>query len=501
MLFADLVGFTGMAEHLDPEQVKRFVEGAFERLAEDVTAFGGNVDKFLGDGILALFGAPVAHEDDAERAVRAALRMQQTLEQYVAGASLDVPVHMRIGINTGEVLVGTLAGTDYTAMGDVVNTASRIQAEAPSGGVLVGESTHALTTEAVRYEEAVELHPRGREFPVTTWLAQEVVAPPGSRQRRSDLRLVGREAELALGRAAIALAFSERRNLLLNVIGESGVGKTRFVDELLDSLSDDVMLLEGVCAPYGESNVWWPIASALAAQLDLDPNLSPDGVRLGAEAKAATLISNGGVGIDAERVVEVFMHLLGHPSALDGMDPASLRDAVHRTVATVIERRCEISPIVLSIDDLHWADQVVVDLLQHLVSALGRFPFVVITAMRPDPEAEWPPHSERTTIVSMTVLPLARAQSDLLAHELLGESIPGVAADQRLLDALYDRSGGNPLFLQELAGVVAEGGASSSLPDSLRALIAARLDQLGPAERQVLDNAAVLGVSGHVNGL
>lgn len=165
IVFADLVGFTTLAERMDPEQVKRLIDACFERLVDVVVEFGGKVDKILGDGMLVLFGAPVAHEDDPERAVRAALRMQETLAHYVATSELagSADIRMRVGINTGEVLVGTLAGTDYTAMGDVVNTASRLQAEAPAGGVLVGEVTHGLTSHTFRYEPAGTLQPRGRE--------------------------------------------------------------------------------------------------------------------------------------------------------------------------------------------------------------------------------------------------------------------------------------------------------------------------------------------------
>ena len=165
VLFADLVGFTTLAEYMDPEQAKRLVDRSFARLVDDITDFGGRVDKLLGDGILALFGAPVAHEDDPERAVRAGLRMQETLARTMAHSTRDgaVDIRMRVGINTGEVLVGTLAGTEYTAMGDVVNTASRLQSMAPPGRVIVGESTFALTAHTIDYESAGELVARGRE--------------------------------------------------------------------------------------------------------------------------------------------------------------------------------------------------------------------------------------------------------------------------------------------------------------------------------------------------
>ena len=505
VLFGDVVEFTALAEQLDPEQVKRLIDVLFERLVDDVTSFGGRVDKLLGDGILALFGAPVAHEDDAERAVRAALRMQATVASYVHRTQLEQPLQMRIGINTGEVLVGTLACTDYTAMGDVVNTASRLQNEAPPGRILVGEATHALTDSVIEYHGPTQLRPRGREHQIDTWLAVDTLTAPGARLRRSDLRLVGRDPELALARAAMKLAVSERRSLLLNIVGESGVGKSRLIDELLDTLDEvgalSALVLEGVCAPYGESNVWAPIAGALASHFDLDPSLTVDEVRERAQSKAATLMAADDVTAEVERAVEVFVHLLGHESSLDALDVTARRDAVHRAICRVVEVVAERSPLVLWIDDLHWADQVVIELLDHLVGSVQRLPFVVLTSMRPGSDVVWPTPTDRATVLSLTLRPLARADSDELALELLGEISDHGAPDQGLLGALFDRSGGNPLFLQQLAGVVAEEGPSSELPDSLRALIAARLDQLSRYERQVLDNAATLGLQGSLVGL
>ncbi len=502
VLFADLVGFTSLAEQLDPEQVKRVVDGAFERLVDDVNSFGGRVDKLLGDGILALFGAPVAHEDDAERAVRAALRMQESLAQHVEQSSFDVPLLMRIGINTGEVLVGTIAGTDYTAMGDVVNIASRIQAEAMPGRVLVGPGTHALTKGVIQYGEPRPLQPRGREQSIEVWMAEAAVAPPGSRRRRTDLSLVGRTAELALIDAAVSMSLAQRRGLLLHIIGESGVGKSRLIEEVLTGLDEGgTLVLEGGCAPYGESNVWSPIAGALSAHFGDNPGSTADEIRANAAAAASEMFGIDPGSAEVERMVEVFLHLLGHPSLLVGLDVITLRDTIHRAITKVIEKRAQKGPLVLWIDDLHWADQVVVDLAQHLIGALSRVPFVLVTSMRPGTDVGWPQATEHSTMVSINLQPLDREQSDELAVELLTEALDGAAADQRLLGALFDRSGGNPLFLQELAALVAEEGPASELPNSLRALIAARLDELAPAERQVLDNAATLGVSGTVASL
>jgi class 3 adenylate cyclase/tetratricopeptide (TPR) repeat protein len=501
VLFADLVGFTTLAEHRDPEAVKRLIDSCFQLLVDDITSFGGRVDKILGDGILALFGAPVAHEDDAERAVRAALRMQSTLAHFVAtsGMSGSAGIRMRVGINTGEVLVGTLAGTEYTAMGDVVNTASRLQSAAAPGAILVGDTTYALTSQAIRFEAAGELDAKGRQQSMKAWLAVETTAPPGSRSRRvRNGPLIGRQPELAIGRAALDLVSSAHRSVLLAVSGENGVGKTRLVDELIDYVhnSVDAAILEGACVPYGEANVWFPIANALCSYLDLDPTRPVAEIRAVARQRATQLLSN----IDpseVERMVDVFCHLLGHPSTIDRLETPAARASIHRAVSRVLELRSHEHPLVLSINDLHWADSALIGLLEHLVTSLSRHPFALITAMRPGSDVAWPPHTERATVVSLNLQPLGRAATEELAAQLLADQ----CADPKLLTALYERSGGNPLFLHELAALAAAGGGIRELPNSLRALIIARLDQLEPEQRQIIENAAILGTSGSIASL
>ena len=220
MLFADLVGFTSFSEGSDPEAVKAVVDECFASLGEDIAAGGGQVDQIVGDALLALFGAPIAHEDDAERAVRCALRMQQTLED-MRRPDGGRPA-LRIAVNTGEVLVGALrAGGDYTAMGDVVNTASRLQTVAEPGWVIVGPETHATTEHAIEYEALGEQTVRGRTEPVAAWRAVAASAPPGTRQR-ARTRLVGRDAEVGMLRSIVDIALARRRAHLVLVSGGAG---------------------------------------------------------------------------------------------------------------------------------------------------------------------------------------------------------------------------------------------------------------------------------------
>lgn len=496
VVFADVVGFTSLAEHLDPERTKRLIDATFERLVADIEEFGGEVDKVLGDAIIALFGAPVAHEDDAERAVRAALRMQESLAAYAreGGLGADAPIRMRIGINTGEVVVGTVAGADYTAMGDVVNTASRLQAAAPPGGVLVGEATYAATREAIRYELAGELAARGREQVITTWLAIEPLSRPGFRRRHDHAPFIGRTGELSVIGAALELSLSGEHPLLVSLSGDGGVGKTRLVEEMLDRVASlaDTVVARGGGVPYGEANVWWPIASAFAGYLGLDLG-APADVAQARVLEQVTAMS----GLPPEHAevgfrTQALMHVFGYSSELDELDASRAHEAVFRTITALARHRLVKGPFVLSIDDVHWCEPVVLALLAHLLHVCARSPLVVITTARPDHDLEWPPRIDRATLLHVPIGPLSRADADALA-----EAIIGTDHDESVFARLYARSGGNPLFHEELAVMVGSGsGVIGDLPDSLRGIIAARLDQLPSAQRAVLDNAAVLGTSG-----
>jgi class 3 adenylate cyclase/tetratricopeptide (TPR) repeat protein len=500
VLFGDLVGFTTRAERLDPEAVKALVDGCFERVVAVITSFGGRVDKLLGDGVVALFGAPVAHEDDAERAVRCALRIQQTLQEY-SGQRAEllggVPLQMRIGINTGEVLTGTVAGTDYTAMGDAVNTAARLQSVADPGTVLVGASTRALTRHTIRYDDATSAELRGRTQSEQVSVAVEAFAPPGRRRRRAEVAFVGRAQELAVARAALDVAVAGQHSVTITITGENGVGKSRLADELVDGLQrSEVAVLQGTCVPYGVANAWWPIATALGNYLDVDATAPAEEVAATARARAQKL-GDHLADADVQHLVDTFLLLLGLPSALDRLDPMAQRLAVHNAVTQVVSLRAAQRPFVLVIHDLHWADQEVIDLLHHLSGATLRLPLALITTMRPDTDVQWPPTNTRLTSIVIHLHPLSAEETAQLAQALLADEQPS----SRLLTSLFDRSGGNPLFLQELAALNNSGGELTTLPDSLRALISARLDQLSHSQRQVLDNAATLGTSGIIGAL
>jgi class 3 adenylate cyclase/tetratricopeptide (TPR) repeat protein len=508
VVFADLVGFTGLSEHRDPEQVKALVDGCFERLVADIVAFGGRVDKIVGDAILALFGAPIAHEDDAERAVRAALQLHETL---AAGqAELDADVRLRVGVNTGEVLVGSLrAGGDYTAMGDVVNTAQRLQSAAEPGKVLVGQTTYLATRRSIAYRSVGEITAKGRHAPVPAWVAERARLPPGYRPDRHRAALVGRDDEVALLSHTLDLAVSRRRAALLLIVGDAGVGKSRLAEEVAEMARGchGALVLQGRCVPYGEANVWWPLAEAVRGACDVEPGDNQQDVADKVRLEAAAVLDGAGhldpATPDAghedelERVVDGLLHLLGF-EVLGDVDAARAREEATRALlaftAAVACRR----PLAIVLSDLHWADAAVLDVLGELLERNVRLPFVVLATARPSLAERWSPPEGAHHSAVVHLDPLERDEAAQLLMCLAGERAS--ALDERVTADLLDRAGGNPFFLEELVSWLEE-PRSADLPDTLRGLVAARIDGLTRSERHVLEDAAVLGSRGRVEWL
>lgn len=537
VLFADLVGYSTLAEGQDPERVKRWVDAAFQRLVADVDRFGGSVDKVLGDAVIALFGAPTAHEDDAERAVRAAVRMHETLAEFLVDRAADgaaaVDARLRIGINTGEVLVGAVAGTEYTAMGDVVNIAARLQTMAPPGGVLVGDATRALCSDAVTFEALEPAQLRGREQVEQVWRVVSVDAVDRLRRRRSTTPFVGRRAERTL-LGAVGDLVCGGRGATVGVVGEAGIGKSRLVDEFVADLRrsvPDLAVIQGSCPPYGESNPWSPMASGIAAHYGIERGADPATVAKRVRACSSADIGDvGDIGDDGDhggddgdhagvepgavtREVDAMLHLLGHPSDLDRLDPAGARDVLFGVVVDLFRRRARRAPLVVWIDDLHWAPAVLTDLLDVVARSTHDVAIMVITASRPVDDADVHPTPDRTVGVQLPLGPLRDVESAELVARMTGGN-----ADPDVVERLTERSGGNPLFLTELVRMAVERDAEDAahpertadpgnvpseveLPGTLRALVSARLDELAPGPRAVLDNAAILGARGPVASL
>ncbi len=501
VLFGDLVGYTRLAERMDPEQVKNLVDRCFDRLAGVITSFGGQVDKVVGDAIVALFGAPTAHEDDAERAVRAALRMQEVLAGGVPGTDR---LRMRIGVNTGEVLVGAMrAAGSVTAMGDVVNTAARMQTSAEPGEVLVGPATHAATRRVIAYEARGRIDARGRDQSVETWRALAPTLPPGHRTRRVDVPLLGRDHEVGLLRQAAQSSIANRRALLVVLVGDVGLGKTRLADAVTTWAvqAHGASLREGRCVPYGEANVWWPVADALRDGLGVHESDDRATATTSVRRQVAAIAGGDVEDPEVARTAQGLLTLLGYDPP-ERADPIVVREEAGRALArhaTAMTRR---APLALQLSDLHWADQAVLDLVDDVMALVGREPVMVIATARPALLDRWSPRPGRHNTLVLHLDPLSRTAAAELLHTLAGEQVP-----EPVVDALLDRGGGNPFFIEELVSVlegspaVADADRLTALPDTLRGLVAARLDDMAPEARAVLQDAAVIGHRGPISGL
>ena len=398
---------------------------------------------------------------------------------------------MRVGINTGEVLVGSMSGSDYTAMGDVVNTAARLQALAPPGGVLVGSATVALCTSAVICEPFGATDIRGREQEELPWIVTGA-APAGSRPVRADVPFVGRVSERTLMASAVDLVRNGRGGVV-SIVGEAGSGKTRLISEIIDPLGIDATLIRVTCAPYGQSNVWAPIATGLSNLLQLDPDAGANDVHRTVEKRAVELWGVAPDSQDAERFLTAISHLFGHPSDLDRLDAAGAHDAVASAITDMMRRHASTRFTVLWVDNLQWADPMLRDQLAVVARSLSDLPFLLVTAQRPDDDVVWPPSLERPLVVRVPLGSLGRDDAGALVCSILESEDPPAELSEGALADLVDRGGGNPLYLVELAALAASCSTTSELPGSLRALIAARLDQLTPSQRAIVDNAAVLG--------
>ena len=516
MLFADLSGFTALSERLDPEDVRAFQNALFETLAEAIARYDGFVEKFVGDAVMAVFGAPVAHEDDPQRALHAALDM---LERGAAlsqrwEARLGQPVTLHVGVHTGPVVAGSLggasgAGAAYAVTGDTVNTTSRLLSAATAGTILASEATHALTRHRFAFEPAGELALRGKSEPIVVHRVLGTLAEPGSARGLAALGLaaplVGRADELGQLMAAVE-RMRQGRAQVVSVVGDAGTGKTRLIAELLTRLEADGRLAEitvrrTACASLGE-----PAYGVFGALFREAYHVAAgDSLEVAREKLAAGLRALGARAEEAEAIAPVLSYVLGVDEARPrDVEPEQLQRQILLAARTLIERRVAHGPLLILVEDLHWADAASVDVLRNVADHLADRPLMFLCSHRSDAR---PPQVGRAAQSVIPLAALSAGETRALVQGLFGSLGTALAHVQ---DFVADRAGGNPLFAEEILrslvgkGVLARAGASWTctapceavdVPPTLHGLLLSRVDRLPADARRLLQEAAVLGVA------
>jgi class 3 adenylate cyclase/tetratricopeptide (TPR) repeat protein len=486
IVFCDLVGSTARAERADPEDVRAQLSTYHNAVRADLEHYGGTVEKFIGDAVVAVFGAPLVHEDDPERAVRAAIAIRdRALEE--GGAEV------RIAVNTGEALVSVgsrpEAGEGLVA-GDVVNTAARLQSAAPVNGILVGEATYRATERAIEYREHAPVEAKGKAQPVRVWEAVDARSALGlDVDLRPVTRLVGRQRELDQLAGALERARAEREPQLVTIVGVPGMGKSRLVQELsvaVEDLPDLIRWRQGRSLPYGEGVSFWALGEMVKAEAGILETDRADAAR----TKLQRTVQNACDGGDAPWVEDALKPLLGLGEEGAG---GERREESFVAWRRFLEALAEQRPTVLVFEDLHWADEGLLDFVDALVDRATDVPLLVVASARPELLARRPGWGGgKPNAVTLSLAPLSERETAELVHALLDRAV--LPADVQA--AVLARAGGNPLYAEEFARLVAERGSAEGdlpVPDTVQALIAARLDALGRDEKRVLQDAAVVG--------
>jgi predicted ATPase/class 3 adenylate cyclase len=494
VLFADLSGYTAFAERMDPEAVKSLVDRALLRLGQEVTRYGGTVDKYIGDNVMAIFGAPVAHEDDEERAVRAGLGMQAAMGEVNDGLPDGAHFALRVGVNTGEVLAGAI-GDAYTVVGDTVNVASRLQSAARPGSVTVGERTMRATDAAVEYSALEPLDLKGKAERVPAWEAVGLIAEHSVRRvsPASESPLVGRTQELDALDSLYERVVREGSSHLVTVVGEAGVGKSRLLREFEQRLAEHPStptVRTGRCLPYGSGIVFWALGEVLRAECGIVETDSSEQAWQKLRGYVGDLM--GDASPHSDREAALIGRLLGvdvpPELAPDEGDPERTREAFLSALRRGIEAIANRRPFVIAFEDIHWADDGMLDAIEHLAQWV-RAPLMLVCLARDellDRRPSW--GGGRRSATQLMLSPLSDEHSRALVRQLLPQG-------QEVVPAVAERSGGNPLFAEEMARRIAEEGTieAAELPDTVQAVLAARLDSLEPFERRLVQQASVVG--------
>jgi class 3 adenylate cyclase/tetratricopeptide (TPR) repeat protein len=487
VLFVDLVGFTGSSDQADPEDVRATLRRYHERVKADIERFGGTVEKFIGDAVMAVFGAPVAHEDDAERAVRSGLRILETIAD-LREEGLDIAV--RAAVTTGEAVVTLGARPERgegIVTGDVVNTAARLQSAAPVGAVIVDTATARSAEGAIDFDRLEPVIAKGKRDAIPVWRAVQARSRFGvDTELRAQTPFVGRASELALLRETFARAVREPSTQLVTIVAEPGMGKSRLVWEFrdeIDRVPELVRWRQGRCLPYGDGITFWALGEIVKAEagvLETDP---PE-VALERLRTAADVVEDEG---DRAWITERLAPLVGAQDEVAGVGREEAFSAWRRYLEALAASR----PTILVLEDLHWADAALLDFVEHLLDWAADVPLLVVATARPelyDIRPGW--GGGRRNSTSLGLSPLSHEDTARLVSALLERSV--LAAETQ--SALLDRAGGNPLYAEQFVRMLGETGpAAAALPETVQALIAARLDTLTPDLKGLVHDASIHG--------
>ncbi len=494
-VFTDVIGSTASAEQLDPEDVHARLSPYFARVRRELEGFGGTVEKFIGDAVVAVFGAPRAHEDDRERAVRAALAIRTAIDDL----NEDDPwldLHVRIGVATGESLVSLARDHrvgEGIASGDVMNTAARIQSAAPENGVLVDEETHRATVHAIDYRPVDPVAAKGKAEPVPVWQAVAVRTHPG-RRAPSQVPFVGRSRELEILADLLGKVIADERRALCTVVAEPGVGKSRLLSEFEARAPADARIYRARCLPYGEGITYWPVSEVVKRAAGILQSDEADVVAGKLDFFLRSLPSESSD--DLRTVAAAISNLVGAsrtPAGTYAAEPITKAE-LHWGTRRLLELVSQNQPLVVVFEDLHWADETLLELLRFLVDGDTPAALLILGTARPELGERAPAilvEGEDRHVVELE--PLTGSESKALLGEL--------AAEQELsaetLEALMRNAEGNPLFLEETVRMLAASSESEAsalpVPTTLQALLGARLDQLALEERSVAQHASVVG--------
>jgi len=486
VLFCDLVGSTARAEGLDPEDVRALLSRYHSRVRAELERHGGTVEKFIGDAVMALFGAPVAHEDDPERAIRAAL----AIRDFARAEGTE----LRVGITTGEALVALGARPsegEGMASGDVVNTAARLEAAAPVNGILVGAATYRATRHVITYRELPAVEAKGKAAPVPVWEVVEGTSRFGvDVAHHAHAQLVGRERELGVLRDALDRARHERIPQLVTLVGVPGMGKSRLIYELSQIVDADPELIawrQGRCLAYGDGVAFWALAEVVKAQAGI---LERDTETEAAGKLRAAVEDSLADASDARWVESHLRPLVGleTEAGLGGDRRGEAFAAWRRFIEALAEQRA----VVLVLEDLHWADEGLLDFVDELVDWLSGVRLLVVCSARPELLERRPGWGGgKLNASTLGLSPLSREQTAvLISHSLERSLLPA-----EIQQALLERAEGNPLYAEQFAQLYRERGSAEDLPlpETLQGIVAARLDGLSADAKTLLQDAAVIG--------